>query len=464
MNREIRIEKIKQIEQDKTAVSGLEKILWQDELKSMEVHKIPLQYLVYNKYNGRILSRTKSLEQQGRQIDPTSKEGKGIIEKLLLESHPLRNRKTFNDIKKYGQKVRGIITADGIIIDGNRRALFLNKNKNDYFETIILPVTLEQDPREIEKLEISYQMGEDRKLDYNPIEKYLKTKTSLDHGVDEEELADWMGEPVKKIKEYSNVMDTMENYLTYLEYYGMYTQLDGREDQFISLTKWLNNFNNKGSNKGFDGYTPENVRELEMIAFDYIRVKYKGKEFRILGEGQRDNHFFGNKDIWESFAKKHFEIVDSTDAESPVSDHHNSPNISKALDARDKSFAEQVEQRFEDNLKEHENKLNDQKNKTRPQKLASEALDKISIISNHKNISNDETLEKLDDLSNLTTWILKTENYLPSKMLQKVVRILEGIDLSENRYYDEDLLENLEKIERIIDNLKKQASNEPSSN
>lgn len=59
---------------------------------------------------------------------------------------------------------------------------------------------------------------------------------------------------------------------------------------------------------------------------------------------------------------------------------------------------------------------------------------------------------------------MKTENYLPSKMLQKVVRILEGIDLSENRYYDEDLLENLEKIERIIDNLKKQASNEPSSN
>ncbi len=40
-------------------------------------------------------------------------------------------------------------------------------------------------------------------------------------------------------------METMEDYLDYLEYNGIYTQLDGREDQFISLTKWLNNFYEK---------------------------------------------------------------------------------------------------------------------------------------------------------------------------------------------------------------------------
>jgi hypothetical protein len=34
-------------------------------------------------------------------------------------------------------------------------------------------------------------------------------------------------------------MRIMDDYLDYLDYNGIYTQLDGREDWFLSLTKWL---------------------------------------------------------------------------------------------------------------------------------------------------------------------------------------------------------------------------------
>ena len=70
-------------------------------------------------------------------------------------------------------------------------------------------------------------------------------------------------------------------------------------------------FTEKGV-KAFDGYTDDDVDDLRDIAFDYLRIrnKYDGKEFRNLADGQKENHFFGNKDIWDSFSSKHDEIRD----------------------------------------------------------------------------------------------------------------------------------------------------------
>lgn len=65
MNKQTRIQKISEItEHDKNNPYGKIDIPWKDELVPMPVYKIPLEYLIYNKYNGRILSRTKSLEKQ----------------------------------------------------------------------------------------------------------------------------------------------------------------------------------------------------------------------------------------------------------------------------------------------------------------------------------------------------------------------------------------------------------------
>ncbi len=155
MNKETRIQKIAQIiDRDKEKPYGRQDIPWEDKLEPMPVYKIPLEYLVYNKYNGRILSRTKSLESQGLVIDTEQESGRKLIERLLMESNPGRNKQTLESIGKLGQEKVGIITRDGIIIDGNRRAMLLNKSgKFDYFKTVVLDVTLEESPLEIEKLE-----------------------------------------------------------------------------------------------------------------------------------------------------------------------------------------------------------------------------------------------------------------------------------------------------------------------
>lgn len=452
MNKETRISKISGIK-EQTPI-GEQEIMWQDKLDSMAVYKIPLEYLIYNKYNGRILSRTKSLESQQKELNLETDEGKKIIEKLLWDSKPDRNKRTKEDIEKYGQKRVGIITKDGIIIDGNRRAMLLNQiEKFDYFKAIVLPVTLEENPIEIEKLETSYQMGEDEKLGYNPVEKYLKTKNLRQKKVSVQQIANWMGESISTINEYLAVMETMDDYLDYLGYNGMFTQLDGREDQFINLTKWLKSFYGGGSIKAFDGYKDSDVVDLKAIAFDYIRVKYEGKRFRYLGYGLKQNHFFGEKQIWESFRDSHFKNIQPIyDEEDKI--NLDSQNLTATLNDRDTQFKSKVQKLLDDNLAEHQQKIYNQRHKDEPEKLTDKSIDTMNVVKNNKNVEKPEVLEKVRQLNEITTNILQKKS--PKALLKQILNLLSSVTVSKHADEKDELLECVKDIGKEAYQLEKE--------
>jgi len=460
MDKNTRIGRIQEIvNQNRENPFGKQEIPWEDDLVTMEVCKIPLDLLVYNKYNGRILSRTKSLENQKKKIDVESDLGKKTIEKLLWFSKKERNEKTLISIANFGQQKVGIITKDGIIIDGNRRAMLLNDIQNDgflskkkfpkkykYFKAVVLPITLEENPIEIEELETKFQMGEDEKLGYNATEKYLKTKEiylrltdsskiNLDELNDKaiKKISDWMGESNSEIKKYMNTMVLMDEYLNYLEYDGIYTQLDGREDQFLSLTKWLNTFYNTESKKGFDGYDNTDVDDLKTIAFDYLRIRnnYDGKEFRNLAEGNNDKHFFGNKEIWENFSSKHYEILDRISEESDAD--FDSNNLEKHLNARDNEFFESSkfqknESEFVENLNNNKTLVGYNKASDAPEKLvkkASQAFD--AIKTKHSSFGKKEVQNLVEELGNKVIGSLNLKS--PLKVLNHIIGLLESINV-----------------------------------
>ncbi|MBP6856550.1 MAG: hypothetical protein KBC42_00545 [Candidatus Pacebacteria bacterium] len=458
MNKETRIKNIAEIiKRDKE--HGRQDIPWKDKLEPMSVYLIPLEYLVYNKYNGRILSRTKSLEMQGYEIDAASKEGKVLIEKLLMDSNPSRNRQTLESINKIGQEKVGIITRDGIIIDGNRRAMLLNKSgKYDYFKTVVLDVTLEENPLEIEKLETTYQMGEDEKLGYKAIEKYLKSKLLHKRNISVDKIADWMGEDNSKIKEYLDVMNVMDEYLEYLGCKGIYTQLDEREDQFISLTRWLDTFYGESSSKGFDGYTDSDVDDLKIISFDYIRAIYEGKEFRNIGYGLRDNHFFGDRKIWESFRDFHFKKVDLIkDKESKID--FKSDNLEAYLKDRDSRYYQNTknnegESFLEENIRIHKQQLQNKKSANEPSKLVSTASDALNAI-NQKNssFSSSDVSNGLERISEKVINMIAVNS--PDKIIFQVVKMLKSIPLGKDSTLKKHMLVKIKEIEKIVDLIKK---------
>ena len=457
MNKEERIKRIKEITDKKT--EWKQQIPWKGSLEPMPVYDIPLDLLVYNKYNGRILSRTKSLENQKQKIDVESDSGKKIIEQLLWFSKEERNKKTQISIANFGQQKVGIITKDGIIIDGNRRAMLLNDIQNDgalskrklpkkynYFKAVVLPITLEENPIEIEELETKFQMGEDEKLGYNATEKYLKAKeiylrlTTSSHiklsDLNDEaikKIADWMGESNSEVRKYMSTMVLMDEYLNYLEYDGIYTQLDSREDQFLSLTKWLNTFYNTESKKGFDGYDDTDVDDLKIIAFDYLRIRnsYDGKKFRNLAEGNKDKHFFGDKDIWKNFSSKHYEILDKIPEEGEVD--FNSNNLEKHLNARDNEFFTaskfgKNESEFIENLKENKTDVGHNKASDAPEKLvknASRAFD--AIKTGHSSFAKPDVQKLVEELGTKVISSLTAKS--PSKVLNHILSLLESIDI-----------------------------------
>jgi len=456
MNKKTRIQKIEDILKQKPI--GNKKIKWKDDSVYMNIYKIPLDYLIYNKYNGRILSRTKSLESHGKEISTETKEGKLLIEKLLWDSKPDRNKRTKEDIESKGQLNPGITTKDGIIVDGNRRAMLLNKiDKFDYFEAIILPVTLEENPIEIEKLETSFQMGEDEKLGYNPIEKYLKSKNLKQKGVSVKDIADWMGEKKSIIELWLSIMETMDNYLDYLKYNGVYTQLDGREDHFISLTKWVKIFYGAETPKGFTGYKNIDVNDLETIAFDYIRIKFEGKEFRKMAEGLQPNHFFGNKQIWESFRDKHFENIESIyDKEDNI--NLDSENLTAYLNSRDDKFKDKAQKLLKDNFDVHITKLKNQQSKDEPVKLINRAIDNISAINKRsENFKKPEVLNQVEQLNQITTEMLQKES--PKKVLKQILDLILEVEIKKNFKDKSKLLEYIKSIEKEAYQLEKKIKN-----
>ena len=443
MNKEVRIQKIQEIiERDKNRTDLLNhEIMWEKQLKTEKVYNIPLSFLIYNKYNGRILSRTKSLEKQNQAINVETEEGRDLIEKLLWESKIDRNKKTELSIREFGQQKVGIITKDGVIIDGNRRAMLLNKvDRTGYFKAIVLPVTLDENPIEIERLETTYQMGEDEKLGYNPIEKYLKAKQIFDKltpKISETEaiksISDWMGETEGEIRKYLDTMAVMDEYLEYLEYDGIYTQLDSREDQFLSLTKWLNTFYGESSKKAFDGYTDSDVDDLKIIAFDYLRFRneYDGKEFRNLAEGNSDKHFFGDKEIWNSFSSKHNEIIRKLPKEPEID--FNSANLEKHLNARDKLFFESSifendTSAFLENLNDHKYLVGYNKAAEEPEKLIKRASQTFEAIkTGHKAFAKPEVQRMVQELGDKIFNSLQKKS--PSRVLSHIIELLEGIEV-----------------------------------
>jgi len=463
MNKETRINHIESLQP-----YGETEIRWEDTLQPFPTYKIPLKYLIYNKYNGRILSRTKSLEKQGEVIDSESDEGKILIEKLLWNSKIDRNNKTLESLKKYGQEKIGIVTKDGIIIDGNRRAMLLNQiDKYDYFKAVVLPVCLDENPIEIERLETSHQMGEDKKLDYNPIEKYIKVKEiikKLSSTCNEDEakdkIKDWMNEPLSEIQKYIDVMETMDDYLDSLEYNGIYTQLDGREDHLISLTKWKKTFLNTNdtpptvteSLKAFTGYSADDVDDLLNISYDYIRAKYEGKEFRKLSEGQRDKHLFGDENIWGSFKDKHFETIDLL-LESETDIDFDSQNLDSHLKDRDNQYRNNVEIFLKTNLNEYYQLVKNKQYKDEPEKLVKNAKRSIeSIGQNHSSLDSDIVQNEIKDLNKtINTLLMKS----PLKTLEYINELLDEIEINTEEDNSQ-IYEEVSKTNKLSFNLKKQ--------
>lgn len=388
------------------------------------VYRIPLDYLVYNKYNGRIGSDVLSYEKQNGVLNAELDDDKAIIEKFLYESKIDRNKITMDSLLKNGQQRYGIVTSDGTIVDGNRRAMLLNRlfhkreelgysyeevEKCKYFLAIILPDDAEE--KDIQQLETIYQMGEDDKLDYNPIEKYLKCKELKRLGFSEEDIAGFMSEKPSQIKEWLSILNLMEDYLKEYDYEGIYTRLEKTEGPFVDLENYLDSYRKRGANvRNADWtYTDSDISDLKLVCFDYIRARYEGKEFRDIAKTGKDGSIFFYKGLWDAFLQQHQENTPTdTQTVEELRKDYPAENLSTLLRKRDKDWTDNAIGQLTGNLKRFSQKLSDKRASNKPGELIERALSALQAVDcEQDSFVNDPRIEEMVREISKLTWEMK---------------------------------------------------------
>ncbi|MDL2288238.1 hypothetical protein LJC32_02535 [Oscillospiraceae bacterium OttesenSCG-928-F05] len=388
------------------------------------VYKIPLDYLIYNKYNGRIGSDVLSFEKQNGALDAEKDSDRVIIEEFLYKSKEDRNKITMDSMLKIGQQRYGIVTTDGTIVDGNRRAMLLNRlfRKHEelgytysqvehcrYFLAIILPDDASE--RDIQQLETIYQMGEDDKLDYNPIEKYLKCKELKRLGFSEEDIASFMSEKTSQIKEWLSILKLMEDYLEEYGYDGIYTRLEKTEGPFVDLQAYLDSYKRHGTNvNNVDWtYTDSDISDLKTVCFDYIRARYEGKEFREIAKTGKDGSIFFHKDLWDAFLAEHIDKTPQDDESvDEMRQKYPGEDLSRLLKRRDNDWVEQAKGLLKGNLQRHTRKLEDKRAANKPTELIERALSALqSVDCEQESFFADSAIKEMIKEINSITWEMK---------------------------------------------------------
>lgn len=369
MNKDQRIAALEQVKKEQDSKPyAVAWIRYDGRDRQMNVYEIPLKYLLYNKFNGRILSRSMSYEQEYHELNPERKGDIETIENFLWDSKRDRNELTLKDIRNNGQREHGIVTKDGVVIDGNRRTLMLNKLCSEgitdrcTFRAIILDDELEGKEKEILELETTYQMGTDSKVDYNPIEKYLKC-SQMRRYFEIDEIARFMSEEPKRIKEWLQIMKLMEDYLDDLGYNGIYTRLDKREGHFVDLNNYLNRYR-QGSTKVKRPVDDSDIVALKSIYFDYIRVPFPVNYCRIIGKPSEKYSFYCHShgtEIWEEFKEQHEKNLEGIEEKSVDQLREENPgdDLALLLKSRDSDWSQRVKDSFEKNIENVERTLND---------------------------------------------------------------------------------------------------------
>lgn len=190
---------IKSVRSDTGEVAIIDYRNWKTIQKKQPVYKVPIEFCLFRTDNGRIMTEVLSYTTiSGSLEDRNDQKVQEIISKFLSEKDKEKNKELKSYLKKDGQTDPAIITADGLLINGNRRkmaleSLYQSDPKEDYkyLKVVILPGTGDAERptiRDIALLENRLQFQEMGKSDYTAMDKALKLIQNTDYGIPLEEL------------------------------------------------------------------------------------------------------------------------------------------------------------------------------------------------------------------------------------------------------------------------------------
>ena len=267
---------------------------WMEERKQVEVFKVPIEYCRYRLENGRISIETSSYSVTTKPLDQDSPEDQEKIAEYLNDDK--KNNEILKTLlRKDGQTAVAVITADGYLINGNRRKLILgqlfNEKKEEkfkYIKVVILPGS--EDPesptiRDIAMLEYRYQVQSDGKSDYSDMAKALTTRNNMLKGLELEQMLrddpQYSSLPDKAFKndlkkferDTIGTLKVVDEYLIQNKIKGNYKMIQSRWDSFKELNQRV--FSRVEDDGYLDKYDiqEDEIGEFKEAAFNIMKLK-----------------------------------------------------------------------------------------------------------------------------------------------------------------------------------------------
>jgi hypothetical protein len=361
------------------------------------VYEVRLDHLIFNQYNDRIAVEMKTFEAA---TDSTvHSEYNEKLEKQILDYlykvNEARNEITLDDLNRKGQREPGVVTADGVIVNGNRRAMLLRKANKTFFKAAILPDEYEGNVEWIRKLETELQFGVDTQVEYKPLAKYLKVKAlRFENHVSVVDIAKLMNEEKGTIEEWLDVMHWMDEYLKYIDAPGVYTALrmaDGggsKEDSFITLRNQFKALK-KGSAEVPWDFKDRDLDKYKIMMFDYIRSECDDpKSFRAIGAGSKGRGIFASEHLFSKMYDVHKAAVTPANKELPtLGDYKRRPECSEIKDLeqlctkRELEWQAKVKHDLRQNLRHYASRRESEVEETVPQQKIESAWTSLKAIS-----------------------------------------------------------------------------------
>jgi hypothetical protein len=283
--------------------------------RELEIFRLPLSILRYNIRNGRFASELLEREQEvGHQLDPNERDDAREIEKLLLKNEDAA--KFLSDtLKRVGQLDPGIITHDGSIIDGNRRAAVLNQlfreeqdDEYSFFFGVRLPPNISDG--DLWRIEAGIQLSYDYQAPYGPINELIKIRDGTKFGFRPTAIARTLGgdNTSKKIEFKLAVLETIEDYLAYCNIPRKYSEAERKVEHFIDVQNIKNT-------KTYKALTPEQKEAFLHSAYLMIRAGVAHLRIRDLRKviADPDELAIHSAEIFRKWGLKPPQVTGSTD-------------------------------------------------------------------------------------------------------------------------------------------------------
>ncbi|MEV0958863.1 transcriptional regulator [Streptomyces sp. NPDC049951] len=163
---------------------------WRGKPEHLEVIEIQVGDLYYNPATHRIRAQADHDPEKSAilETDPWSTDGQRYLGRLLqvVPADPARTDPSFDELtaslKEFGQTEPGLITHEGILVNGNTRrtALLELHGPNHPMRVAVLPSSC--DWKDVAAVELSLQLRKEHRRDYSYINRLLAVEELVDQG------------------------------------------------------------------------------------------------------------------------------------------------------------------------------------------------------------------------------------------------------------------------------------------